>query len=186
MLDTDICSYLMRDNPPTLHKKFADHRDGLCISSITFAELLYGAERKSSPKLLAQILRFVGILNVIEWDSEAARAYAVLRSRQESLGLPIDNMDMLIAASAMSRGYTLVSNNAKHFSRIKDLNFETGLPLQESLPLAREALTLRRVSPAKAQILLLGPAGVNLPSCPIAGDIPVSLRLLVMLLLPKP
>jgi predicted nucleic acid-binding protein len=86
MLDTDICSYLMWDNPPTLHKKFADHRDGLCIGSITFAELLYGAERKSSPKLLAQILRFVGILNVIEWDSEAARVYVVLRSRQESLG----------------------------------------------------------------------------------------------------
>ncbi|MDR1649918.1 MAG: type II toxin-antitoxin system VapC family toxin [Synergistaceae bacterium] len=127
MLDTDICSYLMRDNPPSLTEKFVSHRNVLCISCITCAELLYGAERKRSPRLLAQILRFVDMLNVVEWDWEAAQAYASLRSKQEASGMPIDNMDMLIAASAISRGYTLVSNNAKHFGKIKELDFETWL-----------------------------------------------------------
>ena len=63
-------------------------------------------------------------LTVFAWDAEATQYYAILRADLERKGLPIGNMDMLIAAHALSLDAILVTNNQRHFSRISDLKLE--------------------------------------------------------------
>ncbi|GHS90214.1 hypothetical protein AGMMS49957_15610 [Synergistales bacterium] len=124
MLDTDICSYLMRENPLSLLAKFKEHQERTSISCITYAELSFGAEKKGSDRLRAQITRFASMTGVVDWDAEAALQYASLRVALTKAGKPIDNMDLMIAASALSKKYILVSNNNKHFQHIPGLEFE--------------------------------------------------------------
>ena len=63
-------------------------------------------------------------MDVTPWEKSAADHYADIRQALESQGLTIGNMDMMIAAHARSLGYTLVTNNEKHFNRVSDLNIE--------------------------------------------------------------
>lgn len=121
MLDTDICSYVIREHTPSMLEQFKRHQNHLCISSITYAELLFGAAKKVSERLTKQILLFVELLPVISWDQEAAKQYALIRYDLEKKGMPLDNMDLMIAALAKSKKITLVTNNRKHFDRIEGL-----------------------------------------------------------------
>jgi tRNA(fMet)-specific endonuclease VapC len=127
MLDTDICSYLMRENPASLIEQFKRYPERVLVSVVTCAELLFGADKKDSEKLKFQIMRFLSLVEIVNWDMNAAKRYARARSELERRGMPIQNMDLMIAASALSKGYTLVSNNVKHFKNIPDLKFEIWL-----------------------------------------------------------
>jgi tRNA(fMet)-specific endonuclease VapC len=126
MLDTDICIYILNQRPTGVLKKFEKiRRDQICISIITHAELKYGAERSSSKKMNYEIIEeFVSRLNVLSWDEEAANQYAKLRHFLEKQGIPIGNMDLLIASHARSQGCKLVTNNLKEFSRVPELKLE--------------------------------------------------------------
>ena len=125
MLDTDTCSFIIRNNPPSVIQKVWDHRhDEIRISAITQAELLYGARRKKSAKLLLQVEAFTSRWDVVAFDSLAADAYADILSELEERGLPIGNLDVLIAACARAAGAVLVTNNQKHFSRVTGLGIE--------------------------------------------------------------
>ena len=64
------------------------------------------------------------LLTIIPWNDEAARAYAKLRVELEAAGMPIGNMDMLIAASAIAENAILVTNNVEHFSKVVSLKIE--------------------------------------------------------------
>ena len=127
LLDTDICSYLIRENPLSLLEKFKENQREIYVSSITVAEMLFGAAKKGSEKLRAQIMRFMSLVQMVDWDFDAADSYAFIRNNLERIGLPVDNMDMMIAACALSKGFVLVSNNARHFEKINGLDFETWL-----------------------------------------------------------
>ncbi len=97
------------------------------ISSMTLAELRYGVERHNSSRFIQQDIDFfISHLNltVFAWDAEATQYYAILRADLERKGLPIGNMDMLIAAHALRLDAILVTNNQRHFSRISDLKLE--------------------------------------------------------------
>ena len=126
MLDTNICIYIIKERPLSLLEKFhAVKKNSLCISVITYAELQYGVERSSSKKKNQFILTdFVSLLTVLSWDMDAARHYGKIRSDLKKKGTPIGNMDLLIAAHALSQKCTLVSNNLREFRRIKDLRQE--------------------------------------------------------------
>jgi tRNA(fMet)-specific endonuclease VapC len=117
----------MRENPLSLIEKFKEHQGKIYVSSITAAEMLFGAVKKCSEKLRAQIMRFISLVYIVDWDFDAADHYAAIRGELERTGQPIDNMDMMIAACAMSKGFVLVSNNVRHFEKIKGLDFETWL-----------------------------------------------------------
>lgn len=127
LLDTDICSYLIRENPLSLLEKFKEHQREIYVSSITVAEMLFGAAKKGSEKLRTQIMRFMSLVQMVDWDFDAADSYAFIRNNLERIGLPVDNMDMMIAACALSKGFVLVSNNVRHFEKINGLDFETWL-----------------------------------------------------------
>lgn len=121
ILDTDISSYLIRGDHETVTKKFSELYDSCAISSITAAELQYGAKKRNNKQLTQKVKAFCDLVEIIPWDEDAAKAYAKLRVELETSGTPIRNMDMLIAASALARKAVLVTNNTEHFSRVKDL-----------------------------------------------------------------
>lgn len=121
ILDTDISSYLIKGDHETVTKKFSELYDSCAISSITAAELQYGAKKRNNKQLTQKVKAFCDLVEIIPWDEDAAKAYAKLRVELETSGTPIGNMDMLIAASALARKAVLVTNNTEHFSRVKDL-----------------------------------------------------------------
>ena len=126
MLDTNMCIYIIKKRPISLLEKFNSiPKNNLCISVVTYAELEYGVERSSSKKMNQSIIKdFVSHLTVFSWDMDAARQYGKIRSNLEKKGTPIGNMDLLIAAHALSQKCTIVSNNLREFKRVKDLKYE--------------------------------------------------------------
>ena len=126
MLDTDTCSYIIRERPASVLKRFRQlAMEQICISVVTYAELLYGVERSSSKRINRPIVDdFVRHLDVIAWDEVAAEQYGKIRADLEARGKPIGAMDMMIAAHAKSIKAVLITNNQKHFARIKRLMVE--------------------------------------------------------------
>jgi tRNA(fMet)-specific endonuclease VapC len=125
MFDTNTVSYLIKGSSVALKDKFMRHKpEELTISSLVCAELLYGIKKKGKPDIEKKIRAFLGQIRTTEFDSRAAEFYAVIRAELENSGTPLDNMDLLIAASAMAAGAVLVTHNVKHFSRIKGLGAE--------------------------------------------------------------
>ncbi len=125
MLDTDICSYLIKGIFPQLLDNLNSHsKDKLAISSVTYAELLFGAERVNSIRIKDKIEVILQKVEVIEFDEESAREYANIRAILERNGTIIGNMDMLIAACARASKAILVTNNEKHFGYIPKLKIE--------------------------------------------------------------
>lgn len=127
ILDTDIASYLIRGNHEAVTKKFSELYDRCAVSSITVAELQYGAKKRNNKQLTQKVMAFCNLLEIVSWDEDAAKAYAKLRVELETSGTLIGNMDMLIAASALARKAVLVTNNTEHFSRIKNLKLDNWL-----------------------------------------------------------
>ncbi len=126
MLDTDICSYIIRERPLQVFEHFKKvEMDQLCISVVTYAELIYGVEHSSSKKINRPIIDdFVRHLNIVSWDKEAAEHYGKIRASLRAEGNIIGSMDMMIAAHARSLTMTLVTNNEKHFKRVPKLKVE--------------------------------------------------------------
>ena len=129
MLDTDICSYVIRRRDPqllaTLQAK-AHSRAEISISAITYAELRLGAERSQHAKSYKRAIRlFCDRLNrIMAWDAKAAEAFGTLQAELYRIGTPIGGNDTMIAAHALSIGCVLVTNNRKHFSRVSGLKIE--------------------------------------------------------------
>jgi len=125
MFDTDTASFFMKDNPKSVRKKAAEHnKDEFCISAITYAELMFGLKRNYSKQLDFWLNEILAKLNVIAFDDASAVVYGDIRTTLEKSGQILDNMDMLIASSAISVNAVLVSHNIKHFSKIKGLKTE--------------------------------------------------------------
>ena len=126
MLDTDICSYIIRERPMQVFEHFKKiEMTQLYISVVTYAELIYGVEHSSSKKVNRPIIDdFVRHLSIISWDQEAAEHYGKIRAFLRAEGNIIGSMVMMIAAHARSRKMTLVTNNDKHFKRVPKLQVE--------------------------------------------------------------
>jgi tRNA(fMet)-specific endonuclease VapC len=124
MLDTDISSYIIKRRPATLVEKFEKYAETLNVSVITAAELRFGAEKAGRPKLTELVEAFLERLAILDWTNDVTIHYARIRSQLERSGKPIGNMDLLIAAHAVSQGMTLVTNNIKHFSSVAGLKVE--------------------------------------------------------------
>jgi tRNA(fMet)-specific endonuclease VapC len=123
MLDTNMCIHIIKKRPINLLEKFNSiPKKSLYISVVTYAELQYGVERSSSKKMNQEIIKdFISHLAVLSWDMDAASQYGKIRSNLEEKGTPIGNVDLLIAAHAISQKCTLVSSNLRDFKRLKDL-----------------------------------------------------------------
>ncbi|HZR65251.1 MAG TPA: type II toxin-antitoxin system VapC family toxin [Terriglobales bacterium] len=128
LLDTNILSDLVR-NP---QGKIAEHifkvgEANVCTSIIVAAELRYGAEKKQSLRLFAQLETVLGAVEILPLEKPADASYASIRAQLERAGQPIGANDLLIAAQALALGYTLVTDDEKEFSRVRHLQVENWL-----------------------------------------------------------
>ncbi len=126
MLDTDICSYVMkRSNPVLLRRLQSVAIADVCISVVSKAELLYGVE--ISPKRKqdeAAVQAFLRLPEVVDFADVSAAHYAKIRAELKRRGTMIGANDLLLAAHARSLGLTLVTNNTREFARVRGLSVE--------------------------------------------------------------
>ncbi len=123
MLDTNICIYIIKQQPVSVLKRFLEYQVGdIGISSITLSELRYGVAKSTHQEKNTKALdEFITPLEVVSFDEEAAHVYGDIRAALEKAGTLIGSMDMLIAAHAVSLGIPLVTNNTREFVRIPTL-----------------------------------------------------------------
>ena len=124
LFDTDTLSNRMKRSPSSrlLSRLRSTPLPAQFTSSITLAEMIYGAERKGSPRLQVQIHQLImANLPVLPFDAIAARRYGELRARLESRGTPIGDADMRIAAIALVHGFAVITANLGDFQRVPDL-----------------------------------------------------------------
>jgi tRNA(fMet)-specific endonuclease VapC len=126
LLDTNVCIHIIRRGVPEVLRRFERFEVGeIGVSSVTVAELHYGAEKSSRPEQNLEALgRFLLPLEVAAFEVEAAVAYGRIRATLERAGTPIGPLDNLIAAHALSLGVTLVTNNLREFECVPDLQIE--------------------------------------------------------------
>ncbi len=124
MLDTDTVSFAMRGEGQVAAHLLDHQPSEVCISSVTLAELRFGAEARRSQKLHRLIRSFVKDVAVLAFDELAADRFALVAATLARRGEPIGAFDTLMAAHALSLGLTVVTNNTKHFSRVPGLTVE--------------------------------------------------------------
>ena len=125
MLDTNIVIYTIKNRPASARKAFMRHEGRMCISSVTWGELVYGAESSSEPERnLTDIEGFAARLETVPFDISAATHFGQLRAELYKAGKPIGPYDMMIAGHARALGLVLVTNNRKEFERVPGLRVE--------------------------------------------------------------
>lgn len=125
MLDTNIAIYVIERRPIIALEKFNQHASQMCVSSITVAELIHGAEKsQNSQQAFAVVEDFLSRLSVLDYDYSAAGHYGDIRANLERKGTPIGVNDLHIAGHARSAGLILVSNNLREFECVEGLRLD--------------------------------------------------------------
>ena len=129
MLDTCICSFLMREQPVAVLQRLANavteqHR--IVISAITYSEMRFGAiGKKASPKHSLLVDEFIKRLDaILPWDKDAVDATVNVKLQLAKAGIPIGSNDTAIAGHAIARNCILVTNNLREFNRVNGLLVE--------------------------------------------------------------
>ena len=126
LLDTNICIYIAKHNPPAVRARFEQLRaDALAMSVITLGELQHGAEKSQArTKALAALEQLQSAIQVMPLTHAVGENYGQIRSSLERTGQPIGNNDLWIAAHARAEGWVLVTNNEREFCRVEGLAVE--------------------------------------------------------------
>ncbi|MBI2241991.1 MAG: type II toxin-antitoxin system VapC family toxin [Magnetospirillum gryphiswaldense] len=125
LLDTNILSDVIRNPQGKVAERIGEAgEDNVCTSIIVAAELRYGATKRNSPRLTAQVEAVLGSLEIIPLESPIDEAYGRLRAELERQGRPIGANDLWIAAQTLCLGYTLITANEGEFRRVEGLLVE--------------------------------------------------------------
>ncbi|MGN1170399.1 MAG: type II toxin-antitoxin system VapC family toxin [Lachnospiraceae bacterium] len=126
MLDTNICIYSIKHKPESVFRRLQEHDPSeICISSVTYAELVHGVEKSQAvEKNRLALALLLANIEILDFDTLAAEAYGKIRADLEKGGTPIGPLDMMIAGHAKSLDYCIVTNNTKEFSRVRGLKLE--------------------------------------------------------------
>lgn len=126
MLDTNICIYSIKQKPEQVFLRLQQHEpEEICISSVTYAELVHGVEKSQAvEKNRLALALLLANIEILDFDVKAAESYGKIRADLENRGTPIGSLDMMIAGHAKSLNYTLVTNNTREFDRVTDLKLE--------------------------------------------------------------
>ena len=126
LLDTNICIYIAKYNPPTVRARFAQiSSNAVAMSVITLGELRHGAEKSTlRDKSLSTLQQLETLLQIAPLTDAVGHHYGQIRSSLERAGTPIGNNDLWIAAHARAQGWVLVTNNTREFCRVDGLMLE--------------------------------------------------------------
>lgn len=126
MLDTNICIYIIKQQPMSVLAKFESLPIGsVAMSLVTYGELQFGALRSNNAvKARAVLEELANYIPVLPMSEDTAKDYADIRADLAEKGTPIGNNDLWIAAHARTLGCTLVTNNLKEFERVSGLQLE--------------------------------------------------------------
>ena len=133
LLDTNIIVYIIKKHPIEILQKFHSlNWNDIAISSVVAAELWYGVEKSQLREQNELTLRnFLAPFTIVDFDTNAAAAYGVIRVNLERKGTIIGANDLLISAHALSLGLTLVTNNVQEFKRVEGLKIENWITNEE-------------------------------------------------------
>lgn len=125
LLDTNIASYVIKGNVPRVRDRLVKvPMSEVGISVITEAELRFGiAKKPEAARLGVAVEEFLLRVEILPWDSDAAKSYAAIRANMERIGEPMGNLDMMIAAHALAAQAALVTHD-RVFHRVKQLKIE--------------------------------------------------------------
>ena len=130
LLDTNICIHVINAKPPAVLERFRQHRMGeIGLCSVVAAELAYGVAKSGLARNRQALEMFLAPLIILPFDEAALWAYGDLRAELERKGTPIDALDTMIAAHALSQKSTLVTNNIREFARVPGLALENWVQL---------------------------------------------------------
>jgi tRNA(fMet)-specific endonuclease VapC len=122
MLDTDTCIFTIKRKPAHMKRLFNANIGHICISSVTWGELICGAEKSDQKEKNLQILEgFAARLEILPFDELAATQFGQIKSELELQGNKIGSYDMMIAGHARSTGLIVVTNNGREFKRVEGL-----------------------------------------------------------------
>lgn len=126
LLDTDICIYIINKRPAKVIERLRKFEPGnLGISVITLSELQKGVSKSLHKKKNQDVLdHFISVFTVLSYEPSDAKAYGEIVANLEEKGQIIGGNDLFIAAHALSRKLTLVTNNEKEFNRVQRLKIE--------------------------------------------------------------
>lgn len=125
LLDTNIISHLVKEPSGIVAQKIAAVGESrICTSLVVACELRFGAAKKGSPKLAAQLEAILSALDILPLEEPVDRHYADIRLHLHQSGLPIGHNDLLIAAHARAIGLIMVTNNTREFLRVPGLQLE--------------------------------------------------------------
>ena len=128
LLDTNVVSDLVRNPRGRITSHIARVGEAqVGTSIIVAAELRYGAAKKGSSRLSAQLEKILDALDVVPFDAPADSFYGGLRARLEKVGQIIGANDLLIAAQALALGCIVVTDDEREFSRVEGLQLENWL-----------------------------------------------------------
>jgi len=125
MLDTNIVIYTIRNRPPEVRDAFNRHTEQMCISSVTWGELVYGAEYSSRPEEnLSVVEGMAARLEVLPFGTHDAVHFGQIRAELKRESNLIGPYDMMIAGHARARGLVLITNNMHEFERVLGLRLD--------------------------------------------------------------
>jgi tRNA(fMet)-specific endonuclease VapC len=129
LIDTDILSYFLKGDKKVV-KRFDDYLkifSSINISIITHFEIVSGLQYRKASKQLSEFEKFVSNCTILPVTKESSQIAAFIYADLRTHGKLIDDIDLLIAGIAIENNLKLVTNNEKHFKRIKELNTENWL-----------------------------------------------------------
>ena len=133
LLDTDTLIYSLKGNEAVIQNLRLHQRDVLRISVISIMELYYGAYKSEKVTAnLTKVRRLENSFSILPVDFSVSETFGMIKSNLESQGMPLDDFDLIIAASALSFNLTLVTNNERHFSRVDHLKMENWTSFKSS------------------------------------------------------
>lgn len=129
MLDTNICSFIMREQPEAVIRRLEQtvlRNNRIVVSAITYAEMRFGAiGKKASPRHAQMVDAFCARLDaILPWDRAAVDATMEIKAALATLGTPIGPNDTAIAGHAIAVQAVLVTNNTREFERVRGLTLE--------------------------------------------------------------
>ena len=124
LIDTNILIYRLK-NVGHVNENFIRNQDStMLISVVSYGELVFGAEKSSNrEKNMKTVEAIKSIFPMLDVDSKIMSCFGRIKATLQKTGKNVDDMDLLIAATAMVNNLTLVTHNTKHFENIPGLSF---------------------------------------------------------------